>query len=99
MHISDEQLAEVRSQGFTVVEGFLDDDEIKRARAGFFADYPTHDEYFADPARYTKLTEHQFAGLSSWASTAAPRTTARTTTATTRTTTSLSPVRTGAGPR
>ena len=63
MHISDDTLERVRNDGFAVVEGFLDDDELASARADLFREFPTHEAYFDDPDRYRHLVRHQFAGL------------------------------------
>ena len=72
MRIDDEVLDRVRTEGFAVVEGFLTDDEVAAARAGVFDEFPTHEQYFADPARHASVVSHQFAGLrvgpfASWA--------------------------------
>jgi hypothetical protein len=63
MHIDDSTLAQVRSDGFAVVEGFLGEDELEAAHAGLFEEFPRPDEYFADPERHHELVRHQFAGL------------------------------------
>lgn len=63
MRIGDEVLARVRTEGFAVMEGFLTDDELAAARAGVFDEFPTHEQYFADPARHAAVVAHQFAGL------------------------------------
>ena len=63
MRIDDEVLHRVRTEGFAVVEGFLTSDEVAAARAGVFDEFPTHEQYFADPAAHTSVVAHQFAGL------------------------------------
>lgn len=63
MHIPDETLDEVRQNGFAVLEDFLAPHELAAARTGLFEVFPTHDDYFADPDRYSRLVSHQFAGL------------------------------------
>jgi hypothetical protein len=63
MRISDEALEEVRTRGFAVVEGFLSPDEIAAARAGMFLEFPTPEEYFADPAAHEQLVASHFAGV------------------------------------
>lgn len=63
MKIPDRVLADVRAQGFAVMEGFLSERELAAARDGLFAEFPRPSEYFADPSEYRHLTEHQFAGL------------------------------------
>ena len=63
MHISDDVLAAVRSDGYAVMEGFLAADEVAAARAGLFDEFPQPDDYFAEPQKYRHLVKHQFAGL------------------------------------
>lgn len=63
MHIGDEVLDRVRTEGFAVVEGFLSAEELAAARAGLFAEFPTHDQYFAEPERHAHVVAHHFAGL------------------------------------
>ncbi len=60
--ISDAAIDELRTQGFTRVDAFLDADEL-RSLAGPLADeFPTRDQYHAKPERYTHLVETQFTG-------------------------------------
>jgi hypothetical protein len=63
VHISDETLDQVRSDGFAVVDGFLSDDELAAARRGLFEVFPTPDDYVADPEAHARFVRHQFAGL------------------------------------
>jgi hypothetical protein len=63
VHISDETLERVRTEGFAVVEGFLTADELDAARAALFEIFPTPDDYFADPDAHARHVRHQFAGL------------------------------------
>jgi hypothetical protein len=63
VHIGDEVLDRVRAEGFAVVEGFLTSDELAAARAGVFEEFPTHDQYVAEPERHAHVVAHQFAGL------------------------------------
>lgn len=63
MHIPDETLETVRTDGYAVMEGFLDDDELATARAGVFEIFPEPDDYFADPDAHHRLVRHQFSGL------------------------------------
>jgi Phytanoyl-CoA dioxygenase (PhyH) len=63
MHISDETLNTVRTNGYAVQEGFLSATELAAAREGLFQEFPEHDDYFADPERHRHLVKHQFAGL------------------------------------
>ena len=63
MHIGDDVLHQVRTDGYAVVEGFLTPDELAAAREGLFEQFPTHDQYFADPDQHHSIVAHQFAGL------------------------------------
>jgi hypothetical protein len=63
MHIGDDVLDSVRTNGYAVVEGFLSPDELDAARVGLFDVFPSHDEYFADPDRHQRFVKHPFAGL------------------------------------
>jgi hypothetical protein len=63
MHIPDEALDRVRSDGYAVIEGFLHHDELARARAALFEVFPRPDEYFADPDAHAGIVSDQFAGL------------------------------------
>ncbi|MCH2668082.1 MAG: phytanoyl-CoA dioxygenase family protein [Deinococcales bacterium] len=71
MAISDDVLDNLRTEGYAVVEGFLNPKELAAAREGLFLEYPTPEAYFANPEKYTQLVETQFSGLkfapySSW---------------------------------
>ena len=46
-----------------LVEGFLTDDELQRARDALWLHFPTPDEYFADPSRHGHFSTSQFAGV------------------------------------
>ncbi len=61
--ISDAALEEVRTTGFAIIEGFLSADELEAARHGLFDEFPTPEEYFADPSAHAALVETQFAGI------------------------------------
>jgi hypothetical protein len=63
VRLADEQLDEVRHRGFCLIEGFLDDDELRAAQEALWLHFPEPDEYFADPARYTRYARDQFAGV------------------------------------
>jgi Phytanoyl-CoA dioxygenase (PhyH) len=72
VHISDDYLDQVRTQGFAIMEGFLSPDEVGAAREAMFEIYPTPERYFADPAPHQHLVASQFSGLTvapfrSWA--------------------------------
>ncbi|MHB8528122.1 MAG: phytanoyl-CoA dioxygenase family protein [Caulobacteraceae bacterium] len=63
MHVSDESLAQVWEQGFTVVERFLDPDTLRAAQEALWQVYPTPGDFFADPERHARFSRSQFAGL------------------------------------
>ncbi len=63
MHISDEALNAVRTEGYAVIEGFLAPAELAAAQRGLFDEFPTPQDYFADPDRHRHLVKNQFAGL------------------------------------
>ena len=63
MRVPDAALDEIRTQGFTIVEGFLDADELAAAREALWDNFPRPDAYFADPAAHDSFARSQFAGL------------------------------------
>jgi hypothetical protein len=63
VHIPDELLEVVRTEGYAVLPGFLSADELAAAQEGMFTEFPRPEEYFADPDRFSHLVKHQFAGL------------------------------------
>lgn len=63
MHIADDVLDAVRTDGFAVMDGFLDAAELEAVTEGLFGEFPRPEEYFADPATHARLTRHPFAGL------------------------------------
>lgn len=63
MRVSDEKLAEVWDQGFTVVEDFLDLETLKAAQDALWGTYPKPEDYFANPEAYRKFSKSQFSGL------------------------------------
>ena len=63
MRVPDSALDEVRTQGFTVVEGFLGADELAAAQDALWLDFPEPDAYFADPGAHEVFARSQFAGL------------------------------------
>jgi len=72
VHISDQQLAEVREQGFTVVRGFLSGTELAEAQAALWLHFPRPEDYFAAPEQYEAIGKSQFSGINlfpykSWA--------------------------------
>ena len=63
MKVSDQHLAQVWDQGFTVVEGFLDPDTLKAAQDALWTMHPRPEDYFADPGAYPRYAKSQFSGL------------------------------------
>ncbi|MBM4203781.1 MAG: hypothetical protein FJ194_06475 [Gammaproteobacteria bacterium] len=63
MRIPDARLDEVRMQGFTVVEQFLDRETLAAAQEALWKVFPTPAQYFADPAHHKGYTRSQFAGM------------------------------------
>lgn len=65
MRVSDEKLAEVFDEGFTVVEGFLSAEEVSAARDALWSVFPRPEDYFADPAApaHARFSKSQFAGM------------------------------------
>lgn len=63
MRVPDAALAEVHDRGFTVVEGFLDQETLAAAQEALWGIYPRPETYFADPDRYADLVATQFSGL------------------------------------
>jgi hypothetical protein len=61
--ISDAALEEVRTRGFVVVEGLLRGDELRATEAAAWEEFPSPDDYFAEPERHRWVNEHQFSGL------------------------------------
>ncbi len=63
MRVSDVRLEELRTQGFTIVEGFLNPDELAAAQDQLWHSFPRPEEFFADPSAFPHLAKGQFAGL------------------------------------
>lgn len=63
MRIPDEALAEIDTKGFTIVEGFLADDELAAAQEGVWDHHPRPEDYFADPDAHRHLHDSGFAGI------------------------------------
>ena len=61
--VTDAALDELRDRGYTVVEGFLDPDELKLAQEGLWLHFPRPEVYFADPSKYPEYSVSQFAGV------------------------------------
>ena len=63
MRVSDATLAEVRERGFSLVEGFLADEELAAAQEALWLHFPRPEDYFADPVRFARYAASQFAGV------------------------------------
>lgn len=65
MRVPDSNLDEVRTQGYTILPGFLGADELAAAQECLWANYPRPADYFADPAapEHQPFSRSQFAGL------------------------------------
>ena len=60
--VSDAALDEVRTRGFTVVEGFVEPERLAEAQEAMADLAPTEEEYHAHPRRYGHLVAGQFSG-------------------------------------
>ncbi len=63
MHVPDAHLDRLRTDGFTVIEGFLAPAELTAAQAGLWDLHPRPEAYFADPAAHPSYARDQFAGI------------------------------------
>ena len=63
MRVTDEHLSEIRTRGYTLVPGFLADDELGAAQACLWDEFPRPADYFADPSAHSRYSCSQFAGL------------------------------------
>jgi len=68
--LTDEQFDRFQTDGFVLVPDLLAADELAVMQEGVWLNVPSPDQYFADPAAYTHLTNNPFAGLTNfpWAS-------------------------------
>lgn len=66
MRVPDHALDELRTRGFTTVEGFLDADTLRAAQDALWRVYPRPEDYFADPSRFPQFATSQFAGMRYW---------------------------------
>jgi hypothetical protein len=68
--LTDEQFERFQTDGFVLVPDLLTADELAVMRDGVWKNVPSPERYFKDPAAYTHLTNHPFAGLTNfpWAS-------------------------------
>jgi hypothetical protein len=63
MRVPDKNLAEIWDQGFTVLPGFIDKESLAVAREALWTIHPRPEDYFADPGKYPKYANSQFAGI------------------------------------
>jgi hypothetical protein len=63
MRVPDATLDEVRDRGFSLLEGFLGDEELHAARDALWLHFPRPEAYFEDPAAHAALVTSQFAGV------------------------------------
>ena len=63
VRVPDATLDEVRERGFALMEGFLAPDELEAAQQALWLHFPTPEDYFAEPARYARYANDQFAGV------------------------------------
>ena len=66
MRVTDDQLAQVWDQGWTVVEGFVEPDLLAAAREGMWRYFPRPEDYFAAPEQHARFSRSQFAGQRYW---------------------------------
>jgi len=61
MCVADEQLDEIRTQGYTLVPGFLTDDELGAAQACLWDEFPRRDKMaWPDQAQHPEsVTPHR----------------------------------------
>lgn len=63
MRASDTHLGELRENGFTLIENFLEPELLKAAQAGLWDVFPTPEAYHANPEEYGSFGKSQFAGI------------------------------------
>jgi hypothetical protein len=63
MRVSDEALQQLETEGYVIVPGFLNADELAAARAGLWRVFPHPDDYHAEPSKHVSFSSSQFAGL------------------------------------
>src|ERR1700722_5054110 len=63
MRVPDATLAEVRERGFSLLEGFMSDDELTAAQSALWRHFPRPQDYFADPSAFARYAASQFAGV------------------------------------
>ena len=63
MRVPDSALDDIRERGYTILEAFLEPEELAAAQQALWRHFPKPDEYFADPAAHAKYGASQFAGV------------------------------------
>jgi len=63
MRVTDAQLEQARETGFVIVEDFVPQGVLERARAALWEVYPRPDDYFADASPHRAISASQFAGI------------------------------------
>ena len=63
MRVPDATLDEVRRHGYSLLEGFLEPDELAAAQDALWKHFPRPEDYFDDPARFDRFAGSQFAGV------------------------------------
>src|SRR6266705_3151243 len=63
MRVPDRCVADLRDQGYLILQGFLEADELAAAQEALWLHYPRPEEYFADPAAHAWLATDQWAGI------------------------------------
>ena len=63
MRVADKNLAEIWDRGFTVVENFIDAEQLAAAREALWSIYPRPEDYFAAPEKFLKFGKSQFSGI------------------------------------
>jgi hypothetical protein len=68
--LTDQQLDSFRTHGFVLVPDVLTADEVAILQKGVWGNFPTPDDYFADPQAFAHITSTPFSGLATfpWAS-------------------------------
>jgi hypothetical protein len=63
MRVDDEKLDELRTQGYTIIPGFLASDELAAAQEALWLLFPKPEDYFRAPEEHEQFSRSQFAGL------------------------------------
>jgi hypothetical protein len=63
MRVPDRNLVELRENGFTVVERFLEPELLREAQEALWSIYPRPEEYFSNREKYSNFAKSQFHGI------------------------------------